>query len=439
MGWEPCAFYQKNKLSMSNIQLLRIVSFSIIPVTILSVLISPGPFTDIITSFNNTTALWIIKSLILYVFWLAKKYFPDKSDTDEMMVIHLLLIWYVLSMTRGVFIASTYWDWKGLLNNSMALLIPIVAYASSNKMVLQSILSTYIKYMLPLFLIFAFLISIGAYGVYLVPISFLLLFFPILTSRWKVVLLALALSILLGALDARSNVIKFAVPMLLSLIFYLRNSIPNKLIEWVRKFLFMLPFILLFLATTGVFNVFQMQDYIEGDYVTSVKNREGGIDQQNLLTDTRTFLYREVLLTAQVYNSWWIGRSPARGSISSAFGEEDLSGRGERLGNEVAILNIFTWTGIIGVILNLMVYYKASYLAINQSNNIFSKILGLFIAFRWTYAWVEDINYFTITTFFLWMIIGICFSKSFRSMSNNEVAVWLRGIFDKRYLVFNIK
>ena len=424
---------------MSNIQLLRIVSFSIIPVTILSVLISPGPFTDIITSFNNTTALWIIKSLILYVFWLAKKYFPDKSDTDEMMVIHLLLIWYVLSMTRGVFIASTYWDWKGLLNNSMALLIPIVAYSSSNKMVLQSILSTYIKYMLPLFLIFAFLISIGAYGVYLVPISFLLLFFPILTSRWKVVLLALALSILLGALDARSNVIKFAVPMLLSLIFYLRNSIPNKLIEWVRKFLFMLPFILLFLATTGVFNVFQMQDYIEGDYVTSVKNREGGIDQQNLLTDTRTFLYREVLLTAQVYNSWWIGRSPARGSISSAFGEEDLSGRGERLGNEVAILNIFTWTGIIGVILNLMVYYKASYLAINQSNNIFSKILGLFIAFRWTYAWVEDINYFTITTFFLWMIIGICFSKSFRSMSNNEVAVWLRGIFDKRYLVFNIK
>ena len=422
---------------MNKIHLLRIVSFSTLPVIIFSVYPYPGRFTDIITSFDNTTAWWLINSLILYVFWLSKQYFSDKSDSQDMIVIQLLLIWYIFSIMRGIFIAENYWDWKGLIGSSMALLIPIVAYASSNKMVLQSILSTYIKYMLPLFIVFAFLIAIGAYGVYLVPISFLLLFFPILTSRWKIIILLLALIVLVGDLGARSNVIKFAVPILLSLIFYFRKSLPKTLLEWARNLLFILPLILFYLAVTGVFNIFHMEDYIEGDYVSVRTTSEGEKAEDSLTADTRTFLYVEVLSTARVYNSWWIGRSPARGNISKLFGKDDMTGRGERLGNEVAILNIFTWTGIIGVVLNLIVYYRASYLAINHSNNIFSKIVGLFIAFRWLYAWVEDINYFTITTVFLWMMIGICFSKSFREMSDNEVAVWVRGIFDKRYRNLN--
>jgi hypothetical protein len=315
----------------------------------------------------------------------------------------------------------------------MAMLIPIVAYAATNHNLMQNILRFYIKYTMPLFLLFSLMITPDAYGFYLVPVSFIMLFFPTLTLRWKIGLLAITVFVITADLGARSNVIKFAVPVVLSFIYYFRLFIPKMFFEAVRKILFIAPILLFSLAVTQTFNIFDMQDYIETDYSTIGVNADGEQMDDDLKADTRTFLYEENLLTAKKHNSWLFGRSPARGYESIWFGADDPAGRWERGGSEVAILNIFIWTGIVGVILFGLSFYQASYLAINHSNNIFSKILGMFVAFRWLYAWVEDINYFTLTTVFLWIMIGLCYSKSFRAMSNQEVKFWVRGIFDKRY------
>jgi len=294
-------------------------------------------------------------------------------------------------------------------------------------------MSFYIRFTLPLFVIFSFLIATDAFGDYLVPISFLLLFLPVLTLRWKGVVLLISLLVMTIDLGARSNVIKFALPILLSITYYFRTFISTIHLEIVRKLLFIAPVILFVLGVTEVFNVFKINEYIKGEYETTLIDSNGEAVEEDLTVDTRTFLYVEVLQTAKKYDTWWIGRSPARGNETEYFSEDDLTGRGERGGNEVAILNIFTWTGIIGVILYFLIFYKASYLAINQSNNFFAKLIGIFIAFRWLYAWVEDINYFTLTTFMLWLTLGICFSKSFREMSNQEVKYWVSGFFDKKY------
>ena len=410
--------------------LLRIISFSILLVAVFSVTLHPAPLTDIITYLQNTTAWWLIIVLILFVFWLYNYYFFKKRDIQNMKVVQWYLLWIIICIFRGLFIAQTYWDWKGLIGNTFGLLVPIVAYTATNKVILQSILSFYVKYTLPLFVIFAFIISTDAYGFYLVPISFLMLFFPVLPTPWKWVVAAITLLVLTIDLGARSNVIKFGLPVFFMLIYYSRARISVKLFEFVRKLLIIIPFILFLMAISGVFNVYNMDQYIKGNYKAPERDSKGQIVEDNLKNDTRTFLYIEVLQTAKIYNSWLIGRSPARGNISESFGEEDENNRGERLGNEVAILNVFTWTGIVGVVLYLFIFYRASYIAINQSNNVFSKMIGLYIAFRWLYAWVEDINYFTLTTVFLWLTIGLCFSKSFRSMSNNEVKYWVRGIFN---------
>ena len=63
--------------------------------------------------------------------------------------------------------------------------------------------------------------------------------------------------------------------------------------------------------------------------------------------------------------------------------------------------------------------------------------MGIYVAFRWFYSWVEDINNFSLNYFMLLLMIGLCFSHSFRIMSNYEVAIWARGIFDKRYIDFD--
>jgi hypothetical protein len=83
--------------------------------------------------------------------------------------------------------------------------------------------------------------------------------------------------------------------------------------------------------------------------------------------------------------------------------------------------------------LYLLVFYKASYLAVNNSNNTYSKMIGIFVAFRWIYAWVEDINNFSLTTYFLWVIIGFCLSSKFRKLTDLEIKIWIQGIFEKKY------
>ena len=127
------------------------------------------------------------------------------------------------------------------------------------------------------------------------------------------------------------------------------------------------------------FNIFRMDEYMD----FNDKNAKLGISleksEEKLTQDSRTFLYKEVLLSAQKNNYWILGRTPARGNETDAFAHIIERGqRLERISNEASILNIFTWTGIIGVILFFLVFYKASWIAINQSRNIYSKLIGLF-------------------------------------------------------------
>jgi hypothetical protein len=381
---------------------------------------------------------WVLYFLILVVFLFSKSYFFDKKNKKNIGIIGIYLIWNAVCIVRGMFAAEIYWDWKALTGNSMALILPIVAYSATNKLIAQSILSFYVKYALPLFLLFTILIRPDAYGFYLMPMSFLLLFLPALTMRQRFVLFLVMAIVIVADLGARSNVIKFGVPVVMLAIYYLRKQIPVKALETVRILFFVLPILLFVLGVTRTFNVFKMDEYIEGEFTAVGTDLDGGRSEVDILSDTRTFIYEEVLLSAVANNYWLFGRTPARGNDSLTFGviESEWTGRNERLANEVALANVFTWTGIVGVILYMLVFFRASYLAVNRSKNIYAKILGIYVAFRWLYAWVEDVNDFSLNYFMLWIMIGLCFSYTFREMTNKDVLIWVRGIFDARYIRF---
>lgn len=409
-----------------NRTLYKLIPITILPITILSIE-RYLPF-----QVGTTAIWWFIQAAILLIFWNSRKHFFENENKESIQVIQWFLIWNIICIVRGIFIAEIYWDWKFLIANAFGLLLPIVAYTASNIEISQSTLRFYLKYTLPVYIIFFFIVEIAVSGFYLVPISFLVLFLPVLAFRWRLIILSITLFVVFSDLNARSHVIKFGIPLLFSFIYYFRVLVSIKLLELIRKILFILPILFFLLAVTGIFNIFNIQDYIKRDVVQVKRDSNNEIIEEDLLSDTRTFLYVDVLQTAQKYNTWWIGRSPARGNETDWFSETDVTGRGERNANEVAILNIFTWTGIIGVVLYLIVFYKASHLAINHSRNIFSKILGLLIAFRWLYSWVEDVNDFSLTAFILWMMIGLCFSKSFREMTNEDVKYWIKNIVNNR-------
>lgn len=418
----------------------QIISHAI-PVTILVLTVNSvwsfaKRWRSITSVLNNTTLIWALSILILVVFFLAKYSFFDKKNQQNLRIVWIYLIWNIICIIRGMLIAEIYWDWKGLITNAMALLLPIVAYSATNRKVIQYMLSYYIRYVLPLFVIFALILRADAYGFYLIPMSFLLLFFPVMTMRQKILMLAVTFVVITADLGARSNVIKFGIPVLILGFYYLRSMLTMKILETARLLLFIIPIMLFLLGVSDIFNVFKMDEYVKGDYTTVGTDEFGNRVEINVTTDTRTFIYTEVLQSAIKNNYWLFGRTPARGNDSEIFGERayELTRRSERLANEIGLANVFTWTGIVGVILYSLIFYRASYLAVNRSANIYIKLVGIYVAFRWLYSWVEDVNNFTLNYFMLWVMIGLCYSSTFRNMTDKEIAVWVRGIFDVRYI-----
>jgi len=194
-----------------------------------------------------------------------------------------------------------------------------------------------------------------------------------------------------------------------------------------------MPLLFLLLGLSGNFNIFELNEYFGEQNVKNISN-SGEKTEENLTADTRTFLYIEVIESAIKHNYIIFGRTPARGNDSPSFGEYNKdklkTGKLERFANEVSILNVFTWLGIVGVFLYFIIFFKASYYAINESNNIFIKIIGIYISFRWLYGFVEDFSNFDLSNIFLWIMVGMSFSKNFRHMSDKQFKVWVRSMFN---------
>lgn len=421
-------------------KIFKILPVFIILLSIYSVIPYPKFESSIFIIINNTVVWWIVKALIIIGHLYIKNTSTDKAQRKQMFWINIYIYWNVIEIIYGFFVAETYWDWKGLIDNIMILLMPLVALACTNPQFVQNIMRVYLKHSLPLFVLVVLFLTPGAYGFYLIPISLILFFLKFIDIKWKVLFISLSIFVLLADLDARSNVIKFAAPLLLVISIPLVRNIKLNILNAVRRVLLISPYVLFFLAISSTFNIFKLDEYIEGDYKEIRANSKGELVETNLTADTRTALYEEVLSTASKYNTWITGRSPARGNETELFSSlSEVTGRNERLSNEVAILNIFSWTGVVGVFIYFMIFCKASYLSLIKSNNVYSKIIALFLAFRWVYAWVEDINNFSLNYYFVWLLIGFCYSNSFRMMTDQDIKYWVKGIFNKQYRKFLFK
>jgi hypothetical protein len=383
---------------------------------------------------GNELFWWIIQTIFIYILFKIKNLFSNPFSETNLIYINIYLIWNVICIARGAFIAENYWEWKSLIAHGFLLLLPLIVYLPNSFESVSIIVKTWFQYGLILFILFTPFLWGDAIGKFLIPISFLLLFFPVLSTKWKFVVIIFSLYAITFDITARSNVIKFIVPFLISSMYYIKSIINNKILNLFRLFLLFIPFVLLVAGLSGVFNIFKLDEYL-GERKTKTISVTGVKGEENLTADTRTFLYIEVIESAIKHNYILLGRTPARGNDSKYFGDFSLetlkTGKQERFANEVSILNIFTWLGIVGVILYFLIFFKSSYLAINDSNNIFIKFIGLNVSFRWAYGFVEDFSNFDLSNIFLWLMIGMCFSKKFRKMSNNQMKNWVLSIFDK--------
>jgi len=413
--------------------MLKISKF--IPFFILiNVIFTFRPYVEL--KISNTFFWWSVNAITLIILsiYIKKGYKPLKDE--PLFWVKSYLIWMLLSIIHGIFIAETYWDWKGLVGNTFGLLLPGIIFAAVNIKIPQQILSVYIKVAIPLLLIISPILGLRGLVFSFYGLTFFLLFYPLIPNPFKIIILLLSIVTIIIDVTVRAYFIKISFAFLLSFLYYFRFFISKRVLNLLKLSFFLIPFVFFSLAVFTSYNILDTDDEI----TVKKEVEKGEIKNENLLVDTRSGLYEEVLDTADKYNTWLFGRSPARGNETRMFAKlKKNTGRKERLGNEVGVLNIFMWTGTIGVVLYFMMLFKASTIAIKRSNNIWAKILGLYIAFRWIVFWVEDIPNFTLNHFVLMLMIGLAYSSWFRKMTNKEVEIWIKGIFYKKYRIIDEK
>lgn len=371
---------------------------------------------------GNTFLWWLLDGLILI------KFFVLTRGQERITPIFVFLLCVGVSFVYGVtWQAYTYWDWKLLVSNLMVFSLPLTVYVFLTPSILGSVLHFWLRRAWIILLILAPFLASDAFGRFLMPYSFLALFFTILNTRNRIIIaIAYGITITLGN-ESRSDMLKFSVCLLLGFVYYIPiiRSIFKRWMKEIVYVLWVLPIVMLGLGVTGVFNVFNIEEELglEGTYM--IKSSNSGEDV-SALTDTRTFLYSEEI-TSAIKNNYVIqGRSMARGYDSLFFGDNDESKRGERGKCETSILNIFNYFGLIGVIIYFGIFVTASYKAIAHSKNVYVPIIGVYVAFRWLFGWIEDFSNFDLNYLFLWIMISICYSDEYRNMTNQEFIGWIR-------------
>ena len=352
----------------------------------------------------------------------------EKNINYSQLYCYLLIVF--AAAVHGYFMAKCYWDWKLLVSNLMTFSLPLISLVMVDIRKAETILGIWYKW-IPVSIVILFLLGDEPhfYGRLMMPYSLLFIFLPILNKRTRLLcFFALAVVFIMARTD-RSDTLRFTLAFLLGICCYKQYYKHfKKIIKPLAIVLLVSPFILFGLAATGVFNILNIGEEMGWEYKYDV---EGGHSKE-LFSDDRTFLYEEEIVSSIRHNYWLLGRSLARGYDSVFFGKQikgDLKwNRTERQSCETAILNIFNYMGIVGVVAFSCVIFSAVFRAVWQSNNKFIPVLGLYLAFRFFYSWLEEFQRFDTNYVLFWIIVGICYSQQFRSLSDQQLKYVIRRI-----------
>lgn len=371
----------------------------------------------------GTFLLWLIPFILILL--CIYKYSKTKFTHEEKLniPINLYATYIIISICIGFFLPSGYWQWKSFISNIIVLSYFVFFYHFQSINNIYLFWTKWVKYILFCFFPLMLIMTPDSYGIYLAPILVFLIAIKYLKKSWKIIILLLT-AIAISDFGARSIFAKYVIAFLLGFSFWIGFRIPQRLMKFGSILLFIIPIIFLILGVTGLYNIFQYGNESKKELILHINNATS----EDLLADTRTFAYEAVITTSVKNNTILFGMTPAKNAKTKQFQNTILKITGRK--NECGITNLYMWCGIIGVVLLMAIYIKAVYLSICRSNNYISKLLGIYIAFRWMWFWIEDIQDYYIDNIVLYAMIAMCFSKQFRKLRDIQIALFIRSLFN---------
>lgn len=386
-----------------------------------------GDIVTLIDSFGSirgSTELMIAFRTISLIglFMLAfKTSWKNLIPKESFFIYKLFMAYSFFSFIHGGINAQDYWDWKFLLlRYAPSIFIALAIVAGLNYEMSIKIF----RFILNRIFLFSFVfvpISLKTdylelYARAVMPVSLLLLCVPYLRFKWRTLVVIVAIFSFAVDISYRTNVLRLILSISILCLYFSRRIISVGMLNIFLCIIFCAPLVFLYLGSSGQFNIFSENpiDYKVNEGMENAPNA-------NLADDTRTFLYREVYNSmVKRDSSFLFGEGGGAAYDSDFFASENVNARG-RYGSEVGFLNTLLCSGIIGVLLYALILFYPAYYGINFSNNFLCKMLGLSLITHWPLFFIEEIPRMDMHFYCIWLVIGLCLSNKFRTLTDAEL------------------
>jgi hypothetical protein len=340
-------------------------------------------------------------------------------------------IYSIFIISYGLILSESYWDYKNVFMSYVPyVFVSFGIFVGLNIEKYLTLLKFIIRRIFPITFIIGIIAYIFFYQSFYyldfdhvltrltIPIFLFVLAVPFLRLNYKIFIILFSIFHIMIDLEWRTNILRLGLCWSFVLI-YLICSFKNQIPKFIALLLIITPFFLLYSGISGKFDIFQFIS-------------EGPEDNKyNLRANTRSFLYEEVFQSFEKKDTnLLIGGGASNGYNTVFFSDFNISQniKQERYRSEVNILNTLNQSGLIGLILDMLILLMPALLAINRSNNDFTKLLGLYLVLSWVLFFLEMPQALNLNYFLNYIIIGICMNNSFRKFDNLQINFLFKSI-----------
>lgn len=316
----------------------------------------------------------------------------------------------IFNTEPAIYVAGN--KWITLFGNEYTALIfapPMYIILSNIKQIPKLIIKSSFIYVISCF----FILFVGKNAFAYVSV-FLLLFWPYVNKKYKLLIIFTYLMTLKMALDGARM---FLIITLFALTSYF--------IVYILKEKFIKLFIILTISSIPIL-------FISTLFINDYTNENGSYFQKlqqyladekrndELATDTRTFLYVEMAQDLSNTNSWIFGKG-ALSYYYSFFFDNNNNGKYGRISSEVPFLNYLLRGGIIYTSLYFYLLLYAVWCALKYGKNKFIKSTSIIIT-GWIFnSFIGDITGCTFYHMVFFVLVGCCLNKTWLNYTDEEI------------------
>lgn len=379
----------------------------------------------------------LIYPILLFYFIIFRN--VKKSDFEGAAYVSLFILLNSYLLISSPFNIENLNDLGVVLSSfvPIAFLCPLAIYYGINTDIFFVILRWYIRYgVLLVFPLLYLANNSSPYGFthQIAPISMLILLTPFLGKRFLLFLLVVSFIAVIVNPGNRSTLLNIIFPYFIILIYYITPK--SKFLFIAKNLRFLLLIIPLVFGSLSLFNNFNIFSYANNINFQIYMSKSN--NYKSLLVDSRSSIYEDVFFGLEKSNSLVFGLGGG-GKVNTSLADnlnneifKEIYEKGRR-SSESGMLNYIQWSGLIGGLIYYLMFIKASYLGVYKSRNFFSVIVGVWIAYKAAFSFIEDPVLITPATMFSLLLVGLCFNANFRNMSNTDLLFYLNWHLKPKY------